>query len=210
MLIRNMFLLSHNDFFVQFCPQTGKLTLHHLSHNNLRGLVAQSCPTLWSHGLYPAKLLCPWDFPGKNIGVGCHFFLQGIFSTQGSYPCLPHCQVDSLPLNHQESLLIQQQLKTYKDSYLILLLLFLRLKNPVPHLLISKSQFSNPLFCGCTLLNVSCLSISRTWHDPPDVVWPACSKMAFFSPMIAQFYFCICSLDFWSSHQVILLTKMST
>ena len=25
------------------------------------------------------KLLCPWDFPGKNAGVGCHVLLQGIF-----------------------------------------------------------------------------------------------------------------------------------
>ena len=32
----------------------------------------------WSHGLKPTRLLCPWDFPGKNTGVGCHFFLQGM------------------------------------------------------------------------------------------------------------------------------------
>ena len=25
--------------------------------------------------MWPAKLLCPWDFPGKNTGVGCHFLL---------------------------------------------------------------------------------------------------------------------------------------
>ena len=31
---------------------------------------------------------CPWDFPGKNIGEGCHFLLQGIFPTQGLNPCL--------------------------------------------------------------------------------------------------------------------------
>ena len=31
------------------------------------------------HGLEPAQLLCPWVFPGKNTGVGCHFLLQGIF-----------------------------------------------------------------------------------------------------------------------------------
>ena len=31
----------------------------------------------------PAKLLCPWSFPGKNTGEGCHFLLQGIFPTQG-------------------------------------------------------------------------------------------------------------------------------
>ena len=29
------------------------------------------------HGLQPARLLCPWDSPGKSTGVGCHFLLQG-------------------------------------------------------------------------------------------------------------------------------------
>ena len=29
----------------------------------------------------PARLLCPWNFPGKNTGVGCCFFLQGILPT---------------------------------------------------------------------------------------------------------------------------------
>ena len=40
-------------------------------------------------------------FPGKNTGVGCHFLLQWIFSTQGSNLCLLHLlhwQADSLPL----------------------------------------------------------------------------------------------------------------
>ena len=48
----------------------------------------------------PARLLCPWDFPGKNTGVGCHFLLQGIFATQGSsthLPCLLRQQAGSLP-----------------------------------------------------------------------------------------------------------------
>ena len=30
------------------------------------------------------RLLCPWDFPGNNTGVGCHFLLQRIFLIQGS------------------------------------------------------------------------------------------------------------------------------
>ena len=38
--------------------------------------------SLQPDGLYPAKLLCPWDFPGKNTGVGSYFLLQGIFPTQ--------------------------------------------------------------------------------------------------------------------------------
>ena len=28
------------------------------------------------HGLQPTRLLCPWDSPGKNTGVGCHFLLH--------------------------------------------------------------------------------------------------------------------------------------
>ena len=35
------------------------------------------------HGLQPARLLCPWNFPGKSTGVDCHFLLQGIFLTKG-------------------------------------------------------------------------------------------------------------------------------
>ena len=38
------------------------------------------------------RLLIPWDSPGKNTGVGCHFLLRGIFLTQGSNPGLPHCR----------------------------------------------------------------------------------------------------------------------
>ena len=30
----------------------------------------------WSHVLQPTRLLCPWDFPGKSTGVGCHCLLQ--------------------------------------------------------------------------------------------------------------------------------------
>ena len=32
--------------------------------------------SLWLHGPWPARLLCPWDSPGKNTGVGCHFLFQ--------------------------------------------------------------------------------------------------------------------------------------
>ena len=38
--------------------------------------------------IQPARLLCPWDFPSKSIGVGCHFLLQEIFPTQRSNPHL--------------------------------------------------------------------------------------------------------------------------
>ena len=40
--------------------------------------------SLQAYGLKLSRLLCPWDFPGKNIGLGSHALLQGIFPTQGS------------------------------------------------------------------------------------------------------------------------------
>ena len=46
----------------------------------------------WPHGVYPTKLLCPWNSSGKNTGVGCHSLLQGIFLTQGSNPSLLQCR----------------------------------------------------------------------------------------------------------------------
>ena len=42
--------------------------------------VAKLCLTLRPRRLKPARLLCPWDFLGKNTGVGCHFLLHGLFS----------------------------------------------------------------------------------------------------------------------------------
>ena len=55
--------------------------------------------TLWT--VAPQRLLCPWDFPGKSTGLGCHAFLREILPTQGSNPCLLrlwHWQTGSLPL----------------------------------------------------------------------------------------------------------------
>ena len=66
-------------------------------------LVAKLCLTLQPHGF-----ICPWDSPGKNTGVGCHFLLQGILPVQVLNPCLLCLllwQADSLPLSHLGSLI---------------------------------------------------------------------------------------------------------
>ena len=65
-------------------------------------LVAKLHPILWDPMDYSP--LGP-SVHGKNIGVGCHFLLQGIFLTHGSNICLLHWRVDSLPLSHQGSLI---------------------------------------------------------------------------------------------------------
>ena len=65
---------------------------------------SQSCPTLGPHELYLTRHLCPWDFLGKNTGVGGHFLLQEIFPTQGLNPDLLHCRQTLYHLSHQGSL----------------------------------------------------------------------------------------------------------
>ena len=66
-------------------------------------LVAQSCLTLQLHGLQPARLLCPWNSPGKNTGMDYHSLHQWIFLTQGLNPGLLHFRQSHYHLNHQES-----------------------------------------------------------------------------------------------------------
>ena len=57
--------------------------------------VVSDSVTPWT--IYPTRLLCPWNFPGKNTRVGFHFLLQGIFPTQRLNPHLLPWQADSLP-----------------------------------------------------------------------------------------------------------------
>ena len=57
--------------------------------------------SLQPHGLQPTRLLCPWDFPGKNTRAGCHFLLQGIFPTQGLNLGLLYCRWILYQVSHQ-------------------------------------------------------------------------------------------------------------
>ena len=72
-------------------PCQGPVTESHLSAWEAgSALHGEECPPsldvclcvpslLWPHELQPARLLCPWESPGRNTGVGCHALLQGIF-----------------------------------------------------------------------------------------------------------------------------------
>ena len=58
--------------------------------------IVLSCVQLFRfHKLQPTRLLCPWDSPGKNTGLGCHFLLQGIFPAQELNTGLPQCRKPS-------------------------------------------------------------------------------------------------------------------
>ena len=91
--------------------QNSPLNLFHWIENTIGGYIGGGCVWLLQpHALWSSRLLCPWDSPGKNTGVGCHFLLQRIFPTQGLNPGLLHCRqilycwdATEALLNHQRS-----------------------------------------------------------------------------------------------------------
>ena len=56
------------------------------------GSLSVSVDSLRPCGLHHARILCPWNSPDTNTGVGSHSLLQEIFLTQGLNPGLLHCR----------------------------------------------------------------------------------------------------------------------
>ena len=76
-----------NDYLAEYTqqrddPPPGRdgARFHHASPSKLVCLCVFSwlvmSDSLQPHGLQPTRLICPWDSPGKNTGVGCHFLLH--------------------------------------------------------------------------------------------------------------------------------------
>ena len=83
------------------CKKNGIWTLSNTMCMCACSVASVISDSLWSYGLELARLLCPWDFPGKNTEVGCHALLQGIFLTQRL-----HCRWILYSLSHLRILLL--------------------------------------------------------------------------------------------------------
>ena len=83
-------------YFIEVTRHLKRL-LYWIYERKKKSEVTQSCPTLLPHGLYPTRLLRPWDSPGKNTGVGCHFLLQGNLPDPRIELESPALQTDTLP-----------------------------------------------------------------------------------------------------------------
>ena len=64
----------HTNIFLEAkCPNFSKAHQQYIERvyviSTYLCSVAQLCPTLRLHALYPARLFCPWHSPGKNPGV---------------------------------------------------------------------------------------------------------------------------------------------
>ena len=121
---------------------------------------------LQPHGLKPARLLCPWDFPGQNTGVGSHSSpLQGIFLTQGLNP---HFLLGRQILYHwatREALFVQKGENTG-----------LAKKFRFFHNIVQKNP--NELFCNpveiCTTQQFSEVTELKSWRENHWPWVPSC------------------------------------
>ena len=106
-------MATHSSILAWRIPGTGEpgglpsMGSHRVGHNwsdlaaavaatVLKVLVAQPCLTPCNCMDYSTGLLCPWDSPGKNIGVGCHVLLQGNLPNPGIELGSPALQANSL------------------------------------------------------------------------------------------------------------------
>ena len=89
---RKILLLKNVSIEISKTERESKSSSHSVMSNSL-----------WPHALEPTGLLCQWNAPGKNTGVGCHSLLQGMFRTRGSNPGLLHCRHILYHLSHEGS-----------------------------------------------------------------------------------------------------------
>ena len=146
-------------------------------------------PTLWPQRRQPTRLPCPWDSPGKNTGVGCHFLLQCMKVKSESEvaqlcPTLSDPMDFSLPGSSIHGIFQARVLEwgaiinTNLDGTWCFLALFKKLKLPL--------QFSSGQFLSCVWFFVTpwiaacqaSLSIANSQSSPKlmciESVMPSC------------------------------------
>ena len=102
----------------------------------------------------PPRLLCPWDSPGKNTEVDCHFLLQRIFPTQGLNLGLLRCRQIPYHLTDKEDL-ERSTTMALKSRLCKLSLIHHLMYNPLPQkhiqcVLISSGQNNSQSFLRCS------------------------------------------------------------
>ena len=144
--------------------------------------------SLWPHGLYCARLLCPWNSPGENTGVGCSSLLQGMFPTQGMNLSLLLCRQILYHLSHQESpyvWLLAYYLYLCKIFFLVIVLSFTAF-SPNGY---RRIYFFNRLHATVNLKKMHNVRVvsqvsfggkmrTAAWETAPQITLRTCSKEA--------------------------------
>ena len=145
-------------------------------------------------------LLCPWDSPGKNTGVGCHFLLQGIFLTQRLNPGLPHCSQILYHLSQQGS---------PKVGVTQCISLFLKLTHNPLNLVASQSWFRENEFKDyyAKTLTTKCYLTHKSSFDPinrgyklPTIIIPRLSSaQPIYCDCRSPIYLSLCAPFYWQA-----------
>ena len=110
-------------------------------------LVIQLCLTLCGPLDYSLPgSSCPWDFPGKNTGVGCHFLSPGDLSNL-CLLCFLHCRWILYLLNHQGSPSILIHLSTILQPKGNELLIQATTRMNLRNILHKRSQLQKTVHC---------------------------------------------------------------
>ena len=137
------------------------------------------CPAV-SNSLQPyrlqlARLLCPWDCPGKNTGVGCHVHLQGIFLIYGSNPqllCLMLC--GQILYCQSGGTLISSTYMLSHSSCVALFVTLWTVAHQAPLSIgFSRQEYWSGLPC----------------HSPGDLPSPGIEPVSLMSPALASWFF---------------------
>ena len=150
--------------------------------------------SLWPHGLQPARLLCPWNFPGKkNTGAGCRFILQGIFPTHwfnlGLW-CLLHWQTGSLSLVPPG--------KPSKINIYVFIFVMCKNKSGMVLVLTFLSSLSSPLRLWKILRPSSALVLPRHYS-----ILPLCHPSLPCYIPLQSLSWVILSKPLWTSHVLV-------
>ena len=123
--------------------------------------------SLWPHGLYS-----PWNFPGRNTGVGSSSLLQEIFPTQGSNPGLLHCRRILYQLSYEGS---PQWPEKLKNCYSIICGLYSGISTNaitwIPWSNVSNKGLVCYSTCSSSIINVSSSTVWDTGDPWTRWVW---------------------------------------
>ena len=130
----------------------------------------QSCPTLYN----PMDCICPWDSPGKNIGVDCNALLQGIFPIHEQnlhLICLLHWQAGSFALAPRGKPIGSQR---YSNNWCPVIFI-------IPEVCTSKSTCTFTLYFFSYLTKIKCnmchkISPYFSFTKLSVIQWVYCSR----------------------------------
>ena len=132
------------------------------------------------NSLWPHRVLCPWESPGKKTGVDCNFLPQGIFPTQRPNQHLLYCRKILCRLTHLGSSSVTLAATPLQSCP--------TLCDPIDG---SPPGSPVPGTLQARTLEWVAISFSNVWKWKVKVKYSIVSNSYFFANTFEYFYFCL-------------------